>query len=40
MTGSVRKRYFEAINSLVKKAKGKGIISVKETIQLIRQELK
>ena len=30
----------EAMNSVVKKAKGKGIISVKETIKLLHQEVK
>ena len=30
----------EAMNSVVKKDKGKGIISVKETIKLLHQEVK
>ena len=30
----------EAMNSVVKKAKGKGIISVKEAIKLLHQEVK
>ena len=30
----------EAINSVIKKANGKGIISVKETIKLLHQEVK
>ena len=30
----------EAMNSVVKKAQGKGIISVKETIKFLHQEVK
>ena len=30
----------EAMNSVIKKAKGKGLISVKETIKLLHQEVK
>ena len=30
----------EAINSVIKKANGKGIISVEETIKLLHQEVK
>ena len=30
----------EAMNSVIKKAKGKGIISVKKTIKLLHQEVK